>query len=94
MLIGIELISGSPLPPSEQEDYLHLWRYIGHVIGVEPPHNPCRSVAAAKAILESIILHVLKPDGTYTYTYTSYEYEPLQLLCVPCILPVQKCSVQ
>lgn len=34
-LIGIEVISGRPLPETQQRDYLALWRYIGWLLGVD-----------------------------------------------------------
>ena len=69
VLIGIELVSGSPLPPNEQEDYMALWRYIGWVLGVETRGeiDPCRSVPHAKASLESIIMHLLLQFHTPTH---------------------------
>ena len=64
VLVGIELVAGSPLPQQEQEDYMALWRYIGWVLGVETRGklDPCRSVPHAKATLESVIMHLLDPD--------------------------------
>lgn len=41
VLMGLELVRGEPLPDDEQAAYLHLWRYIGHLLGVSPEHNPC-----------------------------------------------------
>jgi hypothetical protein len=34
-LVGVEYIMGWPLPKSERRTYLHFWRYIGWVLGVE-----------------------------------------------------------
>lgn len=63
VLVGIEFLGGARLPPKEEADYLHLWRYLGFLLGVDDGHNPCVSYAVAKARLESIILHILEPDG-------------------------------
>ena len=62
VLVGIELVAGSPLPAAEQEDYLALWRYIGWLLGVDGRLDPCRNVPRAKAMLESVIMHLLEPD--------------------------------
>jgi len=49
-------------PYLDQEAYLHLWRYIGWLLGVSEANNPCCSAMSAKAWLESIIMHILEPD--------------------------------
>jgi hypothetical protein len=62
-LVGAEMILGAPLPASDRAAYLHLWRYIGHLLGVADEHNPCAGgVTHAKAHLESILMHVLEPS--------------------------------
>ena len=63
VLIGVEFLKGSRVSEEEEGDYLHLWRYLGHLLGVRDEHNPCRSYAAAKATLESIVVHILEPDA-------------------------------
>lgn len=62
VLVGVEFLKGRRLSRAEEEDYLHLWRYLGHLLGVEDRYNPCLSYAHAKATLESIVLHILEPD--------------------------------
>ena len=64
VLIGLEVLRGDrPLPQADQEAYLHLWRYIGFLLGVRDEYNPCaRDVPYAKAFLESVIVHLLQPD--------------------------------
>ena len=60
---GIELALGRPLPPQEMADYLHLWRLIGWLMGLDEQLNPCaHGVAHGKAQLESILMHLLKPN--------------------------------
>ena len=40
-----------------------LWRYIGWLIGVDSDAlDPCRSTSRAKAMLESVVMHLLEPD--------------------------------
>lgn len=51
VLLGIEIISGQPLPEKEQRDYLALWRYLGWLLGVdtvETDHGQVRSSNASK----------------------------------------------
>ncbi len=38
-LLGIEFILGCPLSSSDQLDYLHFWRYVGWLLGVETIHD-------------------------------------------------------
>jgi len=62
VLVGTEMILGRPLDAKDQEAYMHLWRYIGWVMGVEEAYNPCVNVKQGKAALESIVMHLLEPD--------------------------------
>ncbi len=63
VLSGIELLSGAPLPTADRDAYLHLWRYIGFLLGVRDENNPCaRGDGHARVFLESIVLHLLHPD--------------------------------
>jgi len=41
VLVGVEAIRGEELPAAEQAAFLHLWRYMGHLLGVAEAHNPC-----------------------------------------------------
>ena len=53
------------LSPREKEDYIHLWRLIGYYSGILEEHNPCRGGAdSARAVLESIVRHIVCPDAT------------------------------
>ena len=62
VLVGVEFLKGSRLDEADEEDYVHLWRYVGHLLGVDDAANPCLSYAHAKAALESIVVHILEPD--------------------------------
>ena len=55
---------GSPyvLSSYDKQAYLHLWRYIGHVIGVNDKYNMCYDEVKARGAIESIVLHLLHPD--------------------------------
>ncbi|KAF9976858.1 hypothetical protein BGZ73_007657 [Actinomortierella ambigua] len=48
----------------EQEDFLHVWRYIGYMMGVDPVFDPANSVDRANATLDSIVLHVIDPTDS------------------------------
>jgi len=62
VLHGIERSLGRPLSLEDQESYLHLWRLIGWLMGIEDDTNPCSAtVLDARTILESIIMHQLEP---------------------------------
>lgn len=63
VLHGIELTLDRPLSAADQSDYLHLWRYIGWLMGLDDARNPCAgTVEEARVVLESIIMHQLEPD--------------------------------
>ncbi|GAB5362556.1 hypothetical protein AAMO2058_000807500 [Amorphochlora amoebiformis] len=63
VLIGIEFYLGRPLSDEEQRGYLHVWRYIGFLMGIKDEVNPCRGdVQLAKAELESMLMHLIHPD--------------------------------
>jgi len=52
--------TGAPfLTLYEQNAYLHLWRYIGHLIGVKDEYNMCSSLPRAGGAVESVVLHLL-----------------------------------
>jgi hypothetical protein len=59
----IERIGAPFLTNYEIEAYLHLWRYIGYIIGVDEENNKCLSVHVARGAVESIIMHLLHPDA-------------------------------
>lgn len=63
VVLGIEAM-GTPVTQQERDDYTHLWRYIGYLMGIHDDVNPCRSFAHSKAYLESCGMHVLEPDET------------------------------
>jgi len=64
VLAGLELIRGGPVPGEEERAYLHLWRWVGRLLGLRDELNPCRAgMPLAKATLESIVLHLLHPDA-------------------------------
>lgn len=50
------------LTRADQEAYLHLWRYIGCLMGIKEEYNPCKTLETARGTTESVILHLLHPD--------------------------------
>lgn len=54
-------LKGSLTRP-DQEAYIHLWRYIGYLIGVHEDLNPCSNLERAGGFMESAIIHLLHPD--------------------------------
>ena len=84
VLVGVEAIRGEELPEAEQEAFLHLWRYMGHLLGVAETHNPCAGgMRLAKARLESIILHLLQPDELSVRVATHLLKAPYAHLSAP-----------
>ncbi|KAG0337070.1 hypothetical protein BG004_007794 [Podila humilis] len=51
------------MPLDEREDYLHVWRYVGYLIGINDHFlSATTSPQRADACLESIVLHITDPD--------------------------------
>ena len=53
---------GAPITLEEEESYIHLWRYVGYLLGVSEEYNPCVNINTSIGVVESIILHILHPD--------------------------------
>ena len=63
------------------EDFLHLWRIVGHFMGIEDELNvACRSLADARVWLQSLFAHLVHPDNTSrqlaTATLQAMELRP------------------
>lgn len=52
---------GFPLTPAERGDLLHLWRYVGHVMGVPEPLQ-CPDEASARAFWDLVVTTQEAPD--------------------------------
>ena len=64
VIATIERIAGRwVLSSYDKHCYLHLWRYIGHLIGVKNKYNMCYSENIARGSIESIVLHLLHPNS-------------------------------
>jgi hypothetical protein len=42
-----------PISPPDQDAFLHLWRYIGYLLGIRDEFNPCTSREIAKEFLQA-----------------------------------------
>jgi hypothetical protein len=65
VLTGIRTIGAPHLSADDEKAYLHLWRYVGYLIGVDETLNPLRTECAnaARGAVESIVAHLtLAPD--------------------------------
>jgi hypothetical protein len=53
------------LSDAAMSDYLHLFKYVGHLLGITEVHNGhMDSLAAAIIMLESVLPHLLDPDAS------------------------------
>lgn len=63
VILGVEAILGRSAAEREKAGYLHLWRYMAHLLGISEAANWCAadsSVAMRK--LESVIVHLIEPE--------------------------------
>jgi hypothetical protein len=72
---------GAPITRREEEAYIHLWRYIGYLIGIKEEINPCSSIERCIGTIESIVCHILIPDfrsgEVARHVLGSVSYRPL-----------------
>ncbi|KAF9943861.1 hypothetical protein BGZ72_003248, partial [Mortierella alpina] len=47
----------------ERTDFMHLWRYVGYMMGVDDILGATQTPERADACLESIVLHLGDPDA-------------------------------
>lgn len=60
---GIQRI-GIHMPPESVHAYLHLWRWVGWVIGVDPEYCPLKDGAErAQKWTDAIVVHLVHPDN-------------------------------
>jgi hypothetical protein len=50
------------MPQQEREDYMHLWRYVGYMIGVDDVLGATRSPEMADACFDSVVMHIVDPS--------------------------------
>lgn len=61
VLSGIEMLRGQGLAEGQQAAYVHLWRYVGHLLGIPHEHNACTSLRTARAHFESHLSYLIAP---------------------------------
>jgi hypothetical protein len=57
-LVGVPILTGQ-----DEIAFLHLWRYISYLIGVRDEFNPLTSLNRAWGAVQSVVSHLLDPDG-------------------------------
>lgn len=62
VLVSVRHIGAPWLTEYEENAYLHLWRYIGYLIGVKEEFNPLTCISRAHGAIESVVLHLLHPN--------------------------------
>lgn len=81
LLKGMEELVGLSLPKEEKEAFIHLWRVIGFLFGIEEELNPNHSVDRAQVVLESVFTHGIPefPDKSLTAVLTKHICESVAL---------------
>ena len=74
---GIERAMGMRLRPRDREGFIHLWRVIGHLFGIDEAKNPNTSYADACIAMESVFLFAIPeaPRPHLTHVLTSHIYK-------------------
>jgi ER-bound oxygenase mpaB/B'/Rubber oxygenase, catalytic domain len=76
-LLGIEFILGAPLCKDDQLAYLHYWRYVGWLLGIETTENDLKYQST---LVTPITTSANSINGTSTTTTSSssvFRYRPL-----------------
>lgn len=47
----------------EKEDYIHMWRWCGQLLGLPDPYNPCTSLEDAFVHLGGLLMHSVDPHA-------------------------------
>ena len=76
LLQGIERAMGLPLRARDKEGFIHLWRLVGHLFGIDDDKNPNRSFAHALTVMQSVFLYAIPahPRPQLTHALTSHIY--------------------
>ena len=77
LLQGIECAMGVPLRARDREGFIHLWRLVGHLFGIDDEKNPNRSFSQAVTAMESVFLYAIpaSPRAHLTHALTSHIYK-------------------
>lgn len=76
LLQGIEAAMGMPLRQRDAEGFVHLWRVIGHLFGIDEDKNPNRNYERACVVMESVFVFAIPaaPRPELTQTLTAHIY--------------------
>ncbi|KAF9968169.1 hypothetical protein BGZ70_006146 [Mortierella alpina] len=69
----------------EREDYLHVWRYVGHTMGVDDVLGATQTPQRADACLDSIVMHIADP-GTESGRLASTLFRNMDPRSEPLVL--------
>eukprot|EP00928_Gymnodinium_smaydae_P036704 TRINITY_DN25616_c0_g1_i1.p2 TRINITY_DN25616_c0_g1~~TRINITY_DN25616_c0_g1_i1.p2 ORF type:complete len:472 (-),score=105.88 TRINITY_DN25616_c0_g1_i1:205-1620(-) len=77
LLQGMEELAGLPLPQRQKEAFVHLWRVIGFLFGIDDDINPNRNYHDGNVIMESVFSEGIpeKPDPELTQVLTQHICE-------------------
>jgi len=77
LLQGMERAMGVALRPRDKEGFVHLWRVIGHLFGIDEVKNPNTSYAAGCVAMESVFAYAIPaaPRPQLTHALTSHIYK-------------------
>ncbi|KAF9948850.1 hypothetical protein BGZ72_009251 [Mortierella alpina] len=59
----LEKRMGIQMTTQDRKDYMHLWRYVGYILGVDDILGATQTPERADACQESIMLHLADPDS-------------------------------
>jgi hypothetical protein len=80
VVTGLEIM-GLRVTAQEREDYMHLWRFLGWLMGIDDRFNPCSSFHSARCAIESLTLHLVRPDEESVrlahHAIDSMQYSPI-----------------
>ena len=77
LLEGIERAMGLPLRARDKDGFLHLWRLVGHLFGIDDEKNPNVTCAHARTVMESVFLYAIPaaPRAHLTHALSSHIYK-------------------
>lgn len=77
LLQGMEELLGCSLPNRQKEGFIHLWRVIGFLFGIDDEINPNLSLSHARIVMESVFSHGIPtlPDPNLTAVLTRHICE-------------------
>jgi len=79
LLHGIEELGGTELPMRQKEAFVHLWRVIGFLFGIDDELNPNRSYAHSKIVMDSVFSFGIEanPDPSLSGVLSNHILESI-----------------